>query len=68
VVNNDRSTNYMSAEDLARLKGRSSITRRHDGYEIVLSSAFDDAITFFVTLPKARMSQAKSSAAPTEPE
>jgi hypothetical protein len=68
VVNNDRSTSYMSAEDLARLKGRSSISKRDNGYEIVFSSAHDDALTFFVTLPKARMNQTETLAAPTEPE
>ena len=41
------------------------ITR--DDHEIVMASTLDDAIMFFVVLPKAKMQQAHARPAPTEP-
>lgn len=51
------------------LPGGSTIKPQGDGYEvIVFPSNIDNALTFFVSFPKAHMDKAETRAAPTEPE
>lgn len=49
------------------LPSRSSITRREDGYKIVISSNIDDALTFFVTFPQKALEEPRPRPAATEP-
>jgi len=44
-----------------------AVNKRDDGYEFVLPSETDDAMTFFVSLPKKQNEKPKGRAAPTEP-
>lgn len=59
-------------EDIDQLRqilpSKSTISKKGDGYEIVISSNMDDALTFFVTFPKSKLSQPKGRPAATEPE
>ena len=51
------------------LPAQSSIRPQDDGYEVVVfPSNIDNALTFFVSFPKAKMDAPKPRAAPTEPE
>ncbi|HJR44798.1 MAG TPA: hypothetical protein VJ927_04280 [Actinomycetota bacterium] len=55
-------------EELRKLlPGRHSIRPYGDGYEIVISDAMDEALTFFVSFPKAKLQAPKSAAPPTAP-
>ncbi|HVF53699.1 MAG TPA: hypothetical protein VNC78_08855 [Actinomycetota bacterium] len=43
-----------------------SIEQKDEGFEIVLPSALDDELTFFVTDPKAKLDAPKPRPVPTE--
>ena len=68
-MSRDPQTEEVDVHDVRKsLAKTSSIKRRSDGYEIVLASTIDDALTFFVSFPKSKLTAPPPPPTTSEPE
>jgi hypothetical protein len=64
-----QSSEATNIQDLQKILPEHSCVPKGDGYEVVVfPSNIDNALTFFVSFPKAKMFTPRARAAPTEPE
>ena len=67
-MSREQQAEEVDIHDVRKAMAKSSIKRRSDGYEIVLASSIDDALTFFVSFPKSKLTAPHPPPTTSEPE